>query len=102
MQARVYASRVCRAGTTHAGSGGLWARVAVGGAAFWLLWVCVQPAGGILVGPEEAGCPACWSKVTLVRLVSYGSYVFDEPPKYDLVYRPQTREDYIACCPHCG
>jgi hypothetical protein len=58
--------------------------------------------GGILVGPEEAGCPACWSKVALVRLVSYGSYVFDEPPKYDLVYRPWTREDYIACCPHCG
>ncbi|MCJ7543005.1 MAG: hypothetical protein MUP47_00305 [Phycisphaerae bacterium] len=59
-------------------------------------------AAGILVRSERVSCPICGQEVTLERWISFGSYMFDWPDKYDLVYRPQTREGFIACCARCG
>ncbi len=71
-------------------------------AAFLLALIICIPARGTMVVPEKESCPLCQSEVYLTRLASFGSYIFEEPCKYDLIFPPASYKSFIATCRKCG
>jgi hypothetical protein len=59
-------------------------------------------ANATLVGSKTQVCPVCGKTNTFEQWVSFGSYVYDRPSKYDLVFFPATSEGWLWMCPACG
>jgi hypothetical protein len=71
------------------------------GALFALIALC-NPLFATLWAPSEKTDPLTAEKVAGWEIVSYGSYIYDWPSKYDLVYWPLTDEDWICTNPKNG
>jgi hypothetical protein len=60
--------------------------------------VCPVPASLITWGPIEVECPVCKTKNTFLQWMSFGSYVYQAPSKYQLVFFPFTADaDWWSC-----
>ena len=71
--------------------------------AVWLAMLCVGvKANATLVGPTVQVCPVCGKTNTFETWMSFGSYVYDRPSKYDLVFFPTAWEGWLLMCPECG
>jgi uncharacterized protein (DUF2225 family) len=46
-------------------------------------------------------CPVCKMKNNYQVIVSYGSYIYEWPSKFQLVFWPQTESQSVYCCPNC-
>jgi hypothetical protein len=44
---------------------------------------------GVTVGEEKTLCPVCEKEITVLRVGSFGSYIFERKSKYDLIYFPK-------------
>lgn len=68
-----------------------------------LLVLAAPPrADATLVSSKKEECPVCRNEVYLDRVESFGSYILEEPSKYDLIYPPASYESFIATCGNCG
>jgi hypothetical protein len=47
-------------------------------------------------------CPVCSTTNTFETWASFGSYVYDRPSKYDLVFFPEASEASLWMCASCG
>jgi len=74
-----------------------------------LLWV----AAAILVftavfaaattwAPVEKKCPLCETTDTYQEIASYGTYIYQWPSKYQMIFWPATEGDYLYTCRRCG
>ncbi|MEW6303767.1 MAG: hypothetical protein AB1705_09865 [Verrucomicrobiota bacterium] len=70
-------------------------------AILWLMWGRCE-SNATLLTTDLQPCPICRTDVLVKRLVGYGPYVFKEPSKYDLIFVPHSREDFIVTCGKCG
>jgi len=62
------------------------------------LEVCPFPVSLITWGPVEVECPVCKTKNTFLQWMSFGSYVYQFPSKYQLVFFPFTEDaDWWSC-----
>lgn len=69
-----------------------------------LLLACVscQPASATLMAIRQESCPLCGAQVVLKDMVSFGTYIFDEPSKYDLIFPPESYKSFFVACGTCG
>ncbi|WP_320051746.1 DUF2225 domain-containing protein [uncultured Acetobacteroides sp.] len=51
--------------------------------------------------PVERTCPICKHKHEYQEIVSYGSYIYSWPSKYQYVFWPLTDNPSVYCCPVC-
>jgi len=52
-------------------------------------------------GEKEFTCPVCATKNTFRMIMSYGSYIYSWPSKYQLIYWPVTDTNSVYCCKKC-
>ena len=52
--------------------------------------------------PEEITCPLCGTKNTLYSIVSYGTYIYQWPSKYQLIFWPKTDAFVLWSCKKCN
>ncbi|MHC4062437.1 MAG: DUF2225 domain-containing protein [Planctomycetota bacterium] len=73
-------------------------------AAICLIIACITSGAcfGVLVRKDKASCPLCDSEVAVLRIGSYGSYIYDRECKYDLIYFPYDDPRFVWMCAHCG
>jgi hypothetical protein len=57
---------------------------------------------GTTVGNWNTLCPVCEKEITVLRVGSFGSYIFEWESKYDLIYFPYDDPEFIWMCAHCG
>ena len=69
---------------------------------FAIICLLAKECCGVLVGEEKRLCPVCEEQVTILEIASFGSYIYDSEPKYDLIYFPYDDPRFIYMCPHCG
>jgi uncharacterized protein (DUF2225 family) len=50
---------------------------------------------------EEFTCPLCTTKNTFRVVMSYGTYIYSWPSKYQLIYWPVTDRNSVYCCKKC-
>jgi uncharacterized protein (DUF2225 family) len=50
---------------------------------------------------QEFNCPVCTTKNTFRVVMSYGSYIYGWPSKYQLIYWPVTDANSVYCCKKC-
>jgi uncharacterized protein (DUF2225 family) len=50
---------------------------------------------------KEFNCPVCATKNTFRVIMSYGSYIYGWPSKYQLVYWPVIDVNSVYCCKKC-
>jgi uncharacterized protein (DUF2225 family) len=50
---------------------------------------------------KEFTCPVCATKNSFRVVMSYGSYIFSWPSKYQLIYWPVTDGNSVYCCKSC-
>jgi len=62
----------------------------------------VFSACAVTVGLETHQCPVCKEQISVLELVSWGSYIYDWPSKYDLIYAPYNDPQFVWICPQCG
>lgn len=60
-----------------------------------------HPLALITWAPVEVECPVCKTKNTFLQWVSYGSYVYQDPSKYQLVFFPFTSDAEWWSCKKC-
>jgi len=51
--------------------------------------------------PSEVTCPICHTKNKFRTIMSYGSYVYGWPSKFQMVYWPSTDESSVYTCKEC-
>lgn len=51
--------------------------------------------------PQEFTCPNCKTKNTFQVVGSYGSYIYGDLSKYQLIYWPLTDDNVVYCCKKC-
>lgn len=51
--------------------------------------------------PQEVACPVCQTKNTFLVVGSYGSYIYQWPSKYELVFWPWTDSPAVYSCKTC-
>ncbi len=51
--------------------------------------------------PKEFACPACDTRNTFQVIVSYGSYIYSWPSKYQYLFWPLTDENVLYSCKKC-
>ncbi len=52
--------------------------------------------------PEEITCPLCGTKNTLYSIGSYGTYIYQWPSKYQLIFWPKTDALVLWSCGKCN
>ena len=52
--------------------------------------------------PAEITCPVCKTKNTFLQVGSYGSYIYQYPSKYQLIFWPFTDSPSWYSCKQCG
>ncbi|QEC68895.1 DUF2225 domain-containing protein [Panacibacter ginsenosidivorans] len=52
-------------------------------------------------GSVEVKCPLCNTVNTFQEVMSYGSYIYSWPSKYQLIYWPATDTRFLYSCKHC-
>lgn len=57
---------------------------------------------GVTVGEEKILCPVCEKEITVLRVGSFGSYIYERESKYDLIYFPYDDPRFIWMCAYCG
>src|SRR4029077_13749626 len=71
----------------------------------WIVPVLVLTAAVALLattwGPVEVECPVCHTKNTFNSWMSYGSYVYGWPSKFQNIYWPATDSNSLHTCKHC-
>ncbi len=50
---------------------------------------------------NEFTCPVCATKNIFREIMSYGSYIYGWPSKYQLIYWPVTDQNSVYCCKKC-
>jgi hypothetical protein len=50
---------------------------------------------------KEFTCPLCATKNIFRVVMSYGTYIYSWPSKYQLIYWPVTDENSVYCCKKC-
>lgn len=58
-------------------------------------------AWAITWGDSEHTCPVCSTKNTFQTPMSYGSYIYSYPSKYQMIYWPYTDRPTVYCCSKC-
>jgi uncharacterized protein (DUF2225 family) len=53
-------------------------------------------------GEKEFTCPVCATKNIFRVVMSYGSYIYSWPSKYQLIYWPVTDSNSVYCCKTCN
>ncbi len=51
--------------------------------------------------PAEVECPVCKTKNTFLEVMSYGSYIYSWPSKYQLVFWPLIDSPVLYSCKNC-
>lgn len=76
--------------------------VVLGGLAAVLWLVAVGESGATTWGPKKMTCPVCQASNTLQVPMSYGSYIYGWPSKYQYVFWPYIDPAVLHCCRQCG
>ncbi len=71
------------------------------GIASVLLLALVSAALATTWLPKEVTCPVCGAVNTFQIPGSYGSYVYQEPSKYQYVFWPATTDKFLYTCKQC-
>jgi hypothetical protein len=58
-------------------------------------------AGAITGGPADFKCPICGTKNTFWEYWSYGSYIYQWPSKFQLIFWPYTDPHFLFHCKKC-
>ncbi len=66
-----------------------------------LLLVVLSAAFATTWFPKEVTCPVCGAVNTFQVPGSYGSYVYQEPSKYQYVFWPATTDRFLYTCKQC-
>ncbi len=66
-----------------------------------LLLALVSAAFATTWLPKEVTCPVCGAVNTFQIPGSYGSYVYQEPSKYQYVFWPATTDKFLYTCKQC-
>lgn len=64
--------------------------------------VGVTAARGTTWAPVKVTCPLCQTANTFQTIMSYGSYIYGWPSKYQFVFWPYTDSNVVYCCRQCG
>jgi hypothetical protein len=67
-----------------------------------IAWIISGECLGVTVGEENILCPVCEKEIAVLRVGSFGSYIFERESKYDLIYFPYDDPRFIWMCAHCG
>ena len=59
------------------------------------------PAAATTWFPQEFECPVCKTKNTFLVVGSYGSYIYQWPSKFELVFWPLTDSPTVYACKRC-
>jgi hypothetical protein len=59
------------------------------------------PGVAIQWSPVEIKCPLCGTTNTFLQWLSYGSYIYEDPSKYQLVFWPFTDSPVVYSCKQC-
>lgn len=52
-------------------------------------------------GSQEFACPVCKTKNTFLVVNSYGSYIYQWPSKFELIFWPMTESPAVYTCKRC-
>lgn len=66
------------------------------------LAMAVSSATATTWAPVEKKCPLCGTSDIYQEIASYGSYIYQWPSKYQMIFWPATEGDYIYLCRACG
>ena len=77
------------------------ARTAILALAAVLLFASAPRAGAITWFPREFECPVCHTKNTFLTWGSYGSYIYQDPSKFQLIFWPFTDRPTVYTCKKC-
>ena len=69
--------------------------------AFGVLFVLTFSVQATTWAPAPHTCPVCNHEDTYQDILSYGSYIYEWPSKYELIYWPVTDSYFVYCCPKC-
>jgi hypothetical protein len=53
-------------------------------------------------GSTDVKCPVCGKTSEMESIMSYGSYIYGWPSKYQLIFWPSTTSRALYYCRHCG
>lgn len=67
-----------------------------------LSFAFIAPSWATIFSPDEVDDPFSNSKCSAQGIVSYGSYIYDWPSKFDAVYWPHTERQWIWTCSDSG
>jgi hypothetical protein len=51
--------------------------------------------------PNDVECPLCGTTNEFQAVGSFGSYIYDWPSKFELIFWPSTESEFIYSCPEC-
>ena len=51
--------------------------------------------------PQEFECPVCKTKNTFLVVGSYGSYIYQDASKFELIFWPLTDRPTVYACKRC-
>src|SRR5262245_56434861 len=51
--------------------------------------------------PKEVNCPLCQTKNTFKEPMSWGSYIYSWPEKFQYIFWPLTDKPVLYCCKKC-
>jgi hypothetical protein len=66
-----------------------------------LLLGLAAPAGATTWADETVTCPLCGAKVDVKAVASFGSYIYNWPSKFQMVFWPFTESEAIYFCGKC-
>jgi uncharacterized protein (DUF2225 family) len=72
----------------------------LGGAALCVV-LSAALAAATTWAPVEKKCPVCGTTDTYQEIASYGTYIYQWPSKYQMIFWPATEGDYVYVCRHC-
>lgn len=73
------------------------------GVAAAVVGVCAAaPAGATTWASAAVACPVCGTTGDYMTVMSYGSYIYQWPSKYQYIFWPATESEALYACRKCG
>ena len=76
-------------------------RILIPAAVLFCILALACPTSATMVGDESLACPICGAVNSYQAVVSYGSYVYDRPSKFQYVFFPMTDDCAFYNCGKC-
>ncbi len=51
--------------------------------------------------PEDVECPLCGTTNEFQAVMSFGTYIYNWPSKFELIFWPSTESEFVYSCPEC-